>query len=62
LISQLSFISLLSIEMLSDCVISGLYMHVLKLTWKILIYVNFPQFSVVSVWSVWTVSLNVRTE
>jgi len=48
--------------MLSDCVISGLYMHVLKLTWKILIYVNFPQFSVVSVWSVCTVSLNVRTE
>jgi hypothetical protein len=31
--------------MLSDCVISGLYMRVLKLTWKNLISVNFPQFS-----------------
>jgi len=41
LISQLSFISLLSIEMLSDCVISGLYMRVLKLTLKNLISVNF---------------------
>jgi len=28
LISQLSFISLFSIEMLFDCVISGLYLHV----------------------------------
>jgi len=30
--SQLSFISMLSFEMLFDCVISGLYMPVLKLT------------------------------
>jgi hypothetical protein len=30
--SQLSFISLFSFEMLYDCVISGLYMRVLKLT------------------------------
>jgi hypothetical protein len=42
--SQLSFISLLSFEMLSVCVISGLYMLVLKLTWEKLISVNFPQF------------------
>jgi hypothetical protein len=48
--------------MLSDCVISGLYMRVLKLTWKNLIYVNFPQFSVVSVWSVRTVSIGVQTD
>jgi hypothetical protein len=54
LISQLSFISLFSIEMLSDCVISGLYMRVHKLTWKNLIFVNFPQFFDVSVWSIWT--------
>jgi len=32
LYSQLSFISLPSFEMLSDCVISRLYMRVLKLT------------------------------
>jgi hypothetical protein len=31
--------------MLSHCVISGLYMRVLKLTWKNLISVNFPQVS-----------------
>jgi len=62
LISQLSLISLLSIEMLSDCVISGLYMRVLKLTWKNLISVNFPQFSVVSVWSVRMVSIGVQTD
>jgi hypothetical protein len=48
--------------MLSDCVISGFYMRVLKLTWKNLISVNFPQFSVVSVWSVRTVSIGVRTD
>jgi hypothetical protein len=48
--------------MLSDCVISGLYMRVLKLTWKNLISVNFPQFSVVSLWSVRTVSIGVRTD
>jgi len=41
--------------MLSDCVISGLYMRVLKLTWKNLFSVNFPQFYDVLVWSVWTV-------
>jgi hypothetical protein len=44
--SQLSFISLLSFEMLSDCIINGLYMRVLKLTWEKLIFVHFPQFSV----------------
>jgi hypothetical protein len=32
--------------MLSNCVFSRLYMHVLKLTWEKLIFVNFPQFSV----------------
>jgi hypothetical protein len=48
--------------MLSDCVINGLYMRVLKLTWKYLISVNFPQFSVCSVWSVWAVSIGVRTD
>jgi hypothetical protein len=40
--SQLSFISLLSFEMLSDCVISGLYMRVLKLTWE---QIDFYKFS-----------------
>jgi hypothetical protein len=48
--------------MLFDCVISGLFMRVLKLTWKILISVNFPQFSIVSVWSIRTVSIGVRTD
>jgi hypothetical protein len=48
--------------MLSDCFINGLYMRVLKLTWKNLISVNFPQFSVVSVWSIRTVSIGVRTD
>jgi len=56
------FISLFSIEMLSDCVISGLYMRVLKLTWKNLISVNFLQFSDVSMWSVRTVFIGVRTD
>jgi hypothetical protein len=48
--------------MLSDCVISGLYMRVLKLTWKNLMSVNFPQFSDVSVWSVRMVSIGVRKD
>jgi hypothetical protein len=48
--------------MFYECVISGLYMRVLKLTWKNLISVNFPQFSNVSVWSVRTVSIEVRTD
>jgi len=39
--SQLSFISLFSFEMLSDCVINWLYMRILTLTWENLIYVNF---------------------
>jgi hypothetical protein len=42
--SQLSFISLLSFEMLSDCVISGLYMRILKLTWE---KIDFCEFSLV---------------
>jgi hypothetical protein len=41
--------------MLFDCVINGLYMRVLKLTWKNLISLIFPQFYDVSVWSVRTV-------
>jgi hypothetical protein len=41
LYSQLSFISLPSFEMLSDYVISRLYMRVLKLTWEKLISVKF---------------------
>jgi hypothetical protein len=45
----IDFSTLFSIEMLSDCVINGLYMRVLKLTWKNLISVNFLQFSDVSV-------------
>jgi hypothetical protein len=36
-------------------------MHVLKLTIENLISVNFSQFSDVSVWSVRTVTLGVRT-
>jgi hypothetical protein len=48
--------------MLSDCVISGLYMRVMKLTRKYLISVNFPQFFDVSVWSVRTVSIGVWTD
>jgi hypothetical protein len=32
--------------MLSDCVFSRLYMHVLKLTWEKLISINFPLFYV----------------
>jgi hypothetical protein len=53
--------------MFSDYVIISLYMRVLKLTWKNLISMSFPQFSNVSVWSVWTekwygwYSLGVRT-
>jgi len=41
--------------MISDCIISGLHMRVLKLTLKNLISENFPNFSDVSVWSVRTV-------
>jgi hypothetical protein len=37
-------------------------MRVLKLTWKDLISMNFPQFSVCSVWSVWMVSIGVQTD
>jgi len=48
--------------MLSDCVISSLYMHVLKLTLKNLICVNFSQFSKVSVRSVRTVSIDIQTD
>jgi hypothetical protein len=47
--------------MLSDCVINGLYMRFLKLIWKNLISVNFPQFSDVSMWRVRTVSIGVLT-
>jgi hypothetical protein len=61
LYSQLSFISLPSFEMLSDCVISRLYMRVLKLTREKLISVNFPQFSDVSERSVRTFTLVIRT-
>jgi hypothetical protein len=48
--------------MLSNCVINDLYMRVLKLTWKNLISVNFPQFSDASEWSVRKVSIGVRTD
>jgi hypothetical protein len=53
--SQLSFISLLSFEMLFDCVINGLYMRVLKLTWEKLNSTNFSSIFYFSVWSVRTV-------
>jgi hypothetical protein len=51
--SQLSFISLHSFEMLPDCVISGLYMRVLKLTLEKLFCKFFSSFRFL-VWSVWT--------
>jgi hypothetical protein len=48
--SQLSFISLLSFEMLPDCVISGLYMRVLKLTLEKIIFLQiFLKFQIFSV-------------
>jgi len=52
--SQLSFISLLSFEMLPDCVISGLYMRVLKLTWEKLNYANISLVFYLSLWSIRT--------
>jgi hypothetical protein len=54
LYSQLSFISLRSFEMLSDCVINGLYMRVLKMTWEKLNSINFSSVFYLSVWSVRT--------
>jgi hypothetical protein len=48
--------------MLSDYVISGLYMRVLKLTWEKFDFCEFPQFSEVSEWSGRTVSLGVRKD
>jgi hypothetical protein len=51
--SQLSVISLHSFEMLPDCVISGLYMRVLKLTFEKLFCKFFSSFRFL-VWSVWT--------
>jgi hypothetical protein len=53
----LSLISLLSFEMLFDCVISWLYMCVMQLTLGKLIFANFPQFSTFLEWSVRMASL-----
>jgi len=58
--SELSLISLLSFEMLFDCVISWLYMCVLHLTLGKLFSAIVPQFSAFSMQSIRTASLCVR--